>query len=457
MWLAWLACTRDTPAPTSPKEEQPAPVPEPTGTTEAWMERFQAELLADGLLLAEGKASELDPSECCSWESCYLFNPDNEYHSWWVPPSPSQTVPDPIVEDGLSLAWRLRPDEAIVAVGRTPPQASYFSYRTYLHDRYDPVTGLREQLFFNLGDSLNNFVMGTGEGGPFDADFVLVTTADAATDALIRAAAARAGLPDSMISTEAVAGTPMTLGVGEEADTFRMQHRIALFDDLTLGEAYMQAPPVTVWRVSPATEQPHVPIATPPLRPRGAGTNEDAWAEAYDALEQAILAAHADYTAHPLPTIASPTGEDCPPGCNRDTFFGVSLHFILPTWGDGFLVAYGVNHERTGKSVYSNFAVVSAEQHSAVEGANSREMPGSARVYLPDHPLADDLYAYRIARTCDLADEYCVEVPLVCPGFSSLAEGGMAFRAYTEPSTGTGPDTAELLVDKTILFSRPSQ
>jgi hypothetical protein len=82
-------------------------------------------------------------------------------------------------------------------------------------------------------------------------------------------------------------------------------------------------------------------------------------------------------------------------------------------------------------------------------------MPGSAARYL-DHPQVDDLYAYRVARSCP-EGEPCIEVPLACPGFGSLTEGSLAFRAYTEPATAAGPLSSELLVDRAILFTRPPQ
>ena len=51
----------------------------------------------------------------------------------------------------------------------------------------------------------------------------------------------------------------------------------------------------------------------------------------------------------------------------------------------------------------------------------------------------------------------CIEVPEVCPGFGSLEQGSVAFRAYTEASTATGPATSELLIDRAILFTRPAK
>jgi hypothetical protein len=422
-----------------------------------WKARFAAELADSGFVLSEGAAAQLDTADCCAWQSCYLFNPDNDYIGWLVPPSPGQTVRDPVIQDGLSLAWRLRADEAVVAMGRTPPPAAYFSYRSYIHDRWSAATGQREWLFFNLGDSINHLVIGTGEGGPFDADFVTITTADAVTEAAIRAAAARAGVPDRILNTDPIAGTDVALGIEDRSDTFRMQNRMALWDDPVAGQAYLDAPPVRVFRVTPTVERAHVAIAAPALRPRGTGTDETAWGDAAARLDAAIRAAYPDYVAHDLPTVVPSTADgDCPPGCNRDTFFAVSTHFPLPQDADGFVVAYGVNHQRTGKSVYANFAVGDTEQLSGVAGATSADMPGSARTYLPDDPQVDDLYAYRISRTCLAGDPYCVAVPYECPGFPSDGTGSIAYRAYTEPATATGPSSSELVVDRAMLFTRPT-
>ena len=67
-------------------------------------------------------------------------------------------------------------------------------------------TASREWTFFNLGDSLNHFVMQTGPGGPFDADFALVSTADATTEARVRATLVASGYPESTINVDVISG-----------------------------------------------------------------------------------------------------------------------------------------------------------------------------------------------------------------------------------------------------------
>ena len=47
---------------------------------------------------------------------------------------------------GMSPVWRLRPDEAVVYLGKTPPAAKYFSYTPYIFDRLNAKTGMRASL-----------------------------------------------------------------------------------------------------------------------------------------------------------------------------------------------------------------------------------------------------------------------------------------------------------------------
>ncbi|MCB9683883.1 MAG: hypothetical protein H6738_01990 [Alphaproteobacteria bacterium] len=447
--LAVLACSGGTA--TVPSTDAPS-----TGDTgpHTREERVHAELVASGFTVGTGYAAELDPGPCCGWESCYLFNPDNRYFGWYLPKAPGQTTGNPLPDGrGRNLAWRLRPDEAVIAVGRTPPPSAYFSFRSYIHDRLER-TG-REWLFFNLGDSLNQFVAGTGPGGPFDADIVVVSVADAATERRVREALLRAGVPEEQINVDVIAADELILGLHEEADTIRLQGRTARFEDPDAGEAWMADPPFTVFRATPVEQATFDPLVPPPLRPRGSGWSEkDDWGAAAGTLELAIRTRYADYRMTPLNTVITDSGDDCPPGCNRDTFFGVSLHFLLPQDKDAFVMVYGVNHERTGKSVYANFSVVEVEHLSASVAVRSDEMVGSARDYVPDHAKADDLYAWKLARDCH-GEAHCSEVPWDCPGFPSLGQGAVAWRAYTDAITGTGPSTDELVVDRAALFTRP--
>lgn len=84
-------------------------------------------------------------------------------------------------------------------------------------------------------------------------------------------------------------------------------------------------------------------------------------------------------------------------------------------------------------------------------------MPGSAEFYLGDLPIADKLYAWKIARPENCGDElYCREIGDSDCTHSLGEEDPIAFifRAYLEPETQIGPATNEIIVDRVIKFTR---
>jgi len=50
------------------------------------------------------------------------------------------------------------------------------------------------------------------------------------------------------------------------------------------------------------------------------------------------------------------------------------------------VIVYGVNHEATGKTAFSNFAVYGADIWNAVGGVTSDQYPGTAAEHLPTTP-----------------------------------------------------------------------
>lgn len=80
-------------------------------------------------------------------------------------------------------------------------------------------------------------------------------------------------------------------------------------------------------------------------------------------------------------------------------------------------------------------------------------MIGTAREYLPDHPLVDDLYAITVARDCTGLPEPCIAVPYTCPGVPTEDYMLISFRAYLEPTTGAAPVESELLADRVIRYT----
>jgi hypothetical protein len=164
--------------------------------------------------------------------SAYANNPATKYLTYFVPPAPGHKVPELFSRIagalGMSLNtsafWNLGPDEAIVLVGRTPPECRYFSYDHYLLARtYGNET---RWLFANLADTVNDLVINTEgtpnglPGNPFNQTTVIVATADRGIDQRIRAAALSAGYSGDIFNTQVFPSAMLNMGVENSSDNF---------------------------------------------------------------------------------------------------------------------------------------------------------------------------------------------------------------------------------------------
>lgn len=107
---------------------------------------FQNALEKDGFTVQKGAIGYLDIIKVYDLgviPSAYAGNPSTKYLTYFVPPAPSHKVPELFakiartlgVSSNLSSFWNLGPDEAIVFIGRTPPECRYFSYDHNIMDR----------------------------------------------------------------------------------------------------------------------------------------------------------------------------------------------------------------------------------------------------------------------------------------------------------------------------------
>ena len=182
------------------------------------------------------------------------------------------------VKANITPFWSLSPDEAVVFVGRTPPECRYFSFDHYLMDRtYGNET---RWIFANLGDTVNNLVIKTGgtpngsPGNPFNQTTMVVTTADKGIDQRIRAAAQSAGYSEGIINTQVLPSAMLNMGVENNSDTFTVYIRPSLFADEQAGNDYIDTKPATVFRITPNETVELDPYDYPELRVRGTGTTE---------------------------------------------------------------------------------------------------------------------------------------------------------------------------------------
>ena len=103
---------------------------------------FQKALEKDGFTVQQGAIGFFDVIKLYDLEvlpNALGNNPSTRYLSYFVPPAPGQKVPEEIAKIAAALEmvldaaafWNLGPDEAIVLVGRTPPECRYFSFDLY--------------------------------------------------------------------------------------------------------------------------------------------------------------------------------------------------------------------------------------------------------------------------------------------------------------------------------------
>jgi hypothetical protein len=320
-----------------------------------------------------------------------------------------------------------------------------------------------------LGDTLNHLAIATAgtpagaAGDPFDAQTLIITTADRSIDTRVRAAAFAAAIPASIINTLPVPSSILKLGLNADADSFTQILRVAVFANDAAKNAYVSAPQGLVLRLTPKTAAltaPLDPLRVPTLRAHGTGTTEDSLKSALDQLEAAILAKHAGLKSTRIPTRELVIeGFDCIAngtlclGDNHDAVYLDAIPILasgkLPDAPSDFFVIFGVNHEAAGKAAYSNASIYYRNKALGVAGIDSTKMKGSAELYLPNHPQASLLYAIKIARSCG-EDQHCLEVPVTFPGVPLDQELSMTFRVYLEPQTGTAPSSSEILFDRVI-------
>jgi hypothetical protein len=468
-------------------------------TTTSDVNAFKQALEKDGFTVQQGAVGFFDLIKLYNlgvFPSAYGNNPSTRYLTYFVPPAPGQELPKELIEItatlGISLNasafWNLGPDEAVVFVGRTPPECRYFSYDHYLMSRtYGNET---RWIFANLGDTVNNLVINTegtpngAAGNPFNQTTVIVTTADSGIDQRIRAAALSAGYSDNIFNTQVLPSSMLNMGLGNDSDTFFIGLRPAFYKDKQVGDNYLNNTPATVFRVTPNQTTKLDPYDYPELRVRGTGTTEFDLMDDLEELRNAILDKYTDLNATELPTsILVPIGSDAiqrgidAVGPDNDacylwsanqtvssttpSFPDLSLYYdflrnppiMLGNDSNEFIIVYGINHVATEKATYQNFVLYGANGWNGVGAIHDADFNGTAEEYLPDNPNAKYLYVYKIARNCR-DDPHCFEVP-TGPGAYGIGLDQplyIAWRSYLERATKTGPSYSEIVYDRAIKF-----
>ncbi|MBN1289715.1 MAG: hypothetical protein JXA49_08780, partial [Actinobacteria bacterium] len=437
------------------------------------VDELKAALEKDGFTVQEGKLEVLDITKMADMglvPSCWANNPSTPYLVYKLPPAPGQTARNNVSDapinpqnKGLWEDWKLRQDEAIIYIGKTPPPCDYYSYRSYIAGRYSLEAGRVIRVFDSLGDTLNNVTIKTGEGvGGAGQSTVIVTSADQGVSEKVHSAIESSGYSKDIINDDIISANMVNMGLEPQDDSFAFIHRTAFFKDKEAGDDYMYGEPGTLLRVTP--EEPVTklePYDVPDLRIRGTGTTELDLLPDIAALEKAIIEKYNGQQATPLETrVWLPEGyyaiqrnEDAL-GENRDTTYLATDPFILSEDPDDFVIVFGVNHKAAGKATYCNFGVYGIKLNNGVGAVSNHDFTGTAEEYLPGNPNADKLYVWKVARHAS-GDKDCLEVPfgIGAAGIDLDTQCFIGYRAYVEPSTRVGPFWSELVLDRAIKFS----
>jgi hypothetical protein len=465
------------------------------------IEAFKQALEEDGFTVQKGGIGYMDILklyELGVLPSAYASNPSTKYLTYFVPPAPGHKVPELFskiattlgLRSNVSSFWSLGPDEAIVFVGRTPPECRYFSYDHYLVDRtYGNET---RWVFANLGDTVNNLDINTEgtpsglSGNPFNQTTVIVATADRGIDQRIRAAALSAGYSGDVFNTQVFPSAMLNMGSENNSDTFAILIRPALFNDMQAGDNYINNTPATVFRITPNQTTKLDPYNYPELKVRGTGKTEFDLVDDLEELRMAILDKYSGLSTTELPvsqgypvgsdaiqrgidalipdndacylwtvnqTVSSPTPSF--PNLSLSYPFVGDTGVTLGNDSNEFIIVYGVNHIATGKAIYSNFVVYGADAWNGRGAITDVDINGTAEEYLPDNPNAKYLYVYKIARNCN-DDQHCFEVPTGPRAYGIGLDRPLfiLWRAYLEEATKTGPSYSEIVYDRAIKFGQ---
>jgi hypothetical protein len=468
-------------------------------------------------IVQEGKLSYVDILKLCSEgivDSCLANNVGAPYAVAFLPPAPNQQPtkgqlppigynPDnpnnyPANVDYLApgFAYKLRPDEAIVFIGTTPPPALYYCMRSYVgfienkpekdYSEYitagNDNTGLYHMIFASLGDQLNSFNIWTDDtpngapGKPFDNSTVIISTASQNINQQIRDALTSVGYNKDIMNDDNIPMNLVNMGLEKGKDNFIYMMRFVLWADQNVGTQYVNQinQHLKVFRITPKVPVQDInPWPVPTLKIRETGITEyqvvtDARRD-FDHLRNEIIQKYGgnEYDHLDLDTmIAIPDNfhailQDVNVyGDDRDAVYFKTEDFQL-TSDDDFLIIYGINHERTGKAIYSNASFYGAEFYNGVVAAFSTvQFPDSALEYFPDgYENAGYYYAYKMARKAD--DENVIIIPYSTGnplgkayGVDNNKDARIVFRVYLDQIAMVGPYIFDIIWDKAIIFTK---
>jgi hypothetical protein len=424
-----------------------------------------AALTDSGYIVQQADIGNANAIQVCAAgyvSDCNGNNASFPYLVLQLPPPPGM---DSLFE--IPMAFNFREDEALIAIGKTPPECTYFSYRSYVVNRlYEFPVYERLKIYASMGDtkSLYNMREDLPIDSMFNRKFAIIMAADSLIAMRMKATIlASVGDIDAMdIYFDIVPKDIYKFGTGFRSDCGNFLHRISIFKDSLAGQQYITNPPLEIMRVTPS--EPVIPVFFAPrsLTPRISGSDEFHLLPDVRLLEDNMYNAYQeDYDITWLQTwVWAPEGLEALQerrnvvGETHDALYVRSESFSFRD--NDIVIVYGVNHTKTGMAVYSNVSSYGARYLNGFGGITDTHFEKTAREFISDTTLADHLFVYKFARHPVPGNSNFYIVPLDTlgnlTGINVNDSAFMAFRAYINTQTKVGPDPTELILDRAILL-----
>lgn len=229
----------------------------------------------------EGVYGFFDGTTCKSTSHCWQINPLTPYGLAYLPAHPQEAATEVdyqnsfqalgLCKGNLCPVWRIAKGEAVVIVGTTPPEATYWSFSPSLFSRYHErgfmphpslqhiylsckpalLKGNRCEVFASTQDPVNMNTMNiSGGNSPFQREFALVMTWDSIAEQTAMQALSAAG--QANVNSQRFPGAIGKLGVttGKEDEWTSLLRTEGFVNDADR-QAFLANARMRVFRVTP--------------------------------------------------------------------------------------------------------------------------------------------------------------------------------------------------------------
>lgn len=378
-----------------------------------------------------------------------------------MPPAPSY---DTLYNS--TILFNLRNDEAIIAIGKTPPECKYFSYRSYLVSRLYTIPDItRKKIYASLGDATSCYSMKPNLPivEMFERDFAVISASDSIIAYQVKQLIMNnTTIPEGDIYFDVIPSDIYRFGFSQLADWGNFLHRASIFTNSSAGNAYINNPTLEILRVTPITPNTPVYLSNPALKSRITGNDEFYLNDEFEQLEHSLFNNYInDYDVAFLdPCVWLMEGYQAIQemknvlGEVRDALYIRTESFSFNE--DDIIVVYGVNHTKTGKAVYSNVSCYRDSIFAGYGGIKNNQYEKTAREYIADTAIADYFFVYKFARYPIANDSNVYIVPQDTDnnllGINFGGHAFMAFRAYIDTTSKVGPSPQEVIFSRALLL-----